>query len=121
MKAPPGWLRGKCEGNFGLFPENYVESITEDEAKKSGQVENTSPEEKVQEVSVKSLAAAISQQLGGGGGGGGGESSDIHVQPARQITTTITSTTNTTTIDVSMMIAGLVIMLLTVCILRKHG
>lgn len=120
MKAPPGWLRGKCEGNFGLFPENYVESITEDEAKKSGQVENTSPEEKVQEVSVKSLAAAISQQLGGGGGGGG-ESSDIHVQPARQITTTITSTTNTTTIDVSMMIAGLVIMLLTVCILRKHG
>lgn len=120
MKAPPGWLRGKCEGNFGLFPENYVESITEDEAKKSGQVENTSPEEKVQEVSVKSLAAAISQQLGGGGGGGG-ESSDIHVQPARQITTTITSTTNTTTIDVSMMIAGLVIMLLTACILRKHG
>lgn len=94
MKAPPGWLKGKCEGNFGLFPENYVEKITEEEAKKAGQV--VSPEEKVPDVSVKSLVAAISQQLGGGS-----ESADVH--PARQTTAAVTSTTtNTTTIDVSM-------------------
>ncbi|XP_031554337.1 intersectin-1-like isoform X2 [Actinia tenebrosa] len=103
MKAPPGWLRGKSEDRFGLFPENYVESITEDEAKRStGHVETTSPEttspgEKVPDVSVKSLVAVISQQLGGGS-----ESADVHmnVHPARETTTTTTSmTTNTTTTD----------------------
>lgn len=95
MEAPPGWLRGKCGERFGLFPENYVEKITEEEGKKAMSVGSMSPEEKTEEikapeVSVQSLVAAISQQLGGG-------SESTGVKPVVVTTTRTTTSTTTTT------------------------
>ncbi|XP_048577434.1 intersectin-1 isoform X3 [Nematostella vectensis] len=66
--APLGWLRGKCHGKTGLFPANYAEKISEEEAKQAQSPGTTplEPEKPHLEVSVKSLAASISQQLVGG-------------------------------------------------------
>ena len=60
---PPGWLYGETNGKKGLFPENYVEKITEEEAKGAGKQGTIS--------AVKSLAAALSMQFASGGSLGG--------------------------------------------------
>jgi len=109
MHAPPGWLKGKCGDKVGLFPENYVEKITEEEAKTiDTTVRSPSPEEaKAPEVSVKSLVASISQQLSGGsvgvGSGGGSIGGSAVSHSTEQETTTSAKTTQsavtTTTSD----------------------
>ena len=65
-KAPPGWLLGESNGKKGLFPANYVEKITEEEAKSQKDSTFVSPPESSSST-VKSLAAALSMQLAGGG------------------------------------------------------
>lgn len=65
-KAPPGWLFGEADGRNGLFPENYVEKMTEDEAKAFKQ-ENVSYSVPGSSSTVKSLAAALSMQFSSGG------------------------------------------------------
>ena len=65
-KAPPGWLLGESKGKKGLFPANYVERITEEEAKSQQDDIDTSPVESSSST-VKSLAAALSMQFAAGG------------------------------------------------------
>ena len=74
-KAPPGWLFGEANGRNGLFPENYVEKVTEDEAKalKQESSDYSVPESS---SSVKSLAAALSMQFSSGGLPGGSSASN---------------------------------------------
>lgn len=104
MHAPPGWLKGKCGDKIGLFPENYVEKITEEEAKAASNVRSPSPEEeRTPEVSVKSLAASISQQLSGGGMaapssgvGGSSVSTRVEQETATSARTTQSAVTTTT-------------------------
>ena len=69
-KAPPGWLFGETNNKKGLFPENYVEKITEEEAKTEKQdgISVSPPESS---STVKSLAAALSMQFASGGSLGG--------------------------------------------------
>ena len=64
-KAPPGWLLGESNGKKGLFPANYVERITEEEAKSQKDDIGISPPES--SSTVKSLAAALSMQFAAGG------------------------------------------------------
>ena len=66
-KAPPGWLLGESIGKKGLFPANYVERITEEEAKSQKDSISVSPPEGSSSSTVKSLAAALSMQLAAGG------------------------------------------------------
>lgn len=65
-KAPPGWLLGESNGKKGLFPANYVERITEEEAKSQKDDIGISPPESSSST-VKSLAAALSMQFATGG------------------------------------------------------
>ncbi|XP_020620179.1 intersectin-1-like isoform X2 [Orbicella faveolata] len=65
-KAPPGWLLGESNGKKGLFPANYVERITEEEAKSQKDGISVSPPESSSST-VKSLAAALSMQFAAGG------------------------------------------------------
>ena len=65
-KAPPGWLLGESIGKKGLFPANYVESITEEEAKSEKDGISVSPPDGGSST-VKSLAAALSMQFASGG------------------------------------------------------
>lgn len=65
-KAPPGWLLGESNGKKGLFPANYVERITEEEAKSKKDGISVSPPESSSST-VKSLAAALSMQFASGG------------------------------------------------------
>lgn len=64
-KAPPGWLLGESNGKKGLFPENYAEKITEEEAKSEKDGISVSPPKS--SSTVKSLAAALTMQLATGG------------------------------------------------------
>lgn len=68
-KAPPGWLLGESNGKKGLFPENYAEKITEEEAKSTAksQKETVSVSPPESSSTVKSLAAALSMQFATGG------------------------------------------------------
>lgn len=68
-KAPPGWLHGEANGKKGLFPANYAERITEEEAKSSDKSQKeavtVSPPES--SSTVKSLTAALNMQFSTGG------------------------------------------------------
>ena len=64
-KAPPGWLLGESNGKKGLFPANYVERITEEEAKSQKDGVSIPPPESSTST-VKSLAAALSMQFAAG-------------------------------------------------------
>jgi len=64
---PPGWLYGETNGKKGLFPENYVEKITEEEAKAAGKQDTISVSPPDSSSTVKSLAAALSMQFASGG------------------------------------------------------
>lgn len=68
-KALPGWLLGESNGKKGLFPENYAEKITEEEAKSTAksQKETVSVSPPESSSTVKSLAAALSMQFATGG------------------------------------------------------
>lgn len=68
---PPGWLYGETNGKKGLFPENYVEKITEEEAKGAGKQDTISVSSPDSSSTVKSLAAALSMQFASGGSLGG--------------------------------------------------
>ena len=68
---PPGWLYGETNGKKGLFPENYVEKITEEEAKGAGKQDTISVSPPDSSSTVKSLAAALSMQFASGGSLGG--------------------------------------------------
>lgn len=68
---PPGWLYGETNGKKGLFPENYVEKITEEEAKGAGKQDTISVSPPDSSSTVKSLAAALSMQFVSGGSLGG--------------------------------------------------
>ncbi|XP_073258737.1 intersectin-1-like [Porites lutea] len=70
-KPPPGWLYGETNGKKGLFPENYVEKITEEEAKGAGKQDTISVSPPDSSSTVKSLAAALSMQFASGGSLGG--------------------------------------------------
>ena len=74
-KAPPGWLFGEANGRNGLFPENYVEKVTEDEAKALKQ-ESSNYSVPESSSSVKSLAASLSMQFSSGGLPGGSSASN---------------------------------------------
>lgn len=63
-KAPPGWLLGELNNKKGLFPANYVEKMTEEEAKSEKDGMSVSPVDS--SSAVKSLAAALSMQFGSG-------------------------------------------------------
>ncbi|CAH3182444.1 unnamed protein product [Porites lobata] len=68
---PPGWLYGETNGKKGLFPENYVEKITEEEAKGAGKQDTISVSPPDSSSTVKSLSAALSMQFASGGSLGG--------------------------------------------------
>ena len=68
---PPGWLYGETNGKKGLFPENYVEKITEEEAKAAGKQDAISVSPPDSSSTVKSLAASLSMQFASGSSFGG--------------------------------------------------
>ncbi|XP_068698722.1 intersectin-1-like isoform X2 [Montipora foliosa] len=84
---PPGWLFGEVNGKKGLFPENYVEKITEDEAIGAKQESITFPVSE-SSSSVKSLAAALSMQFTSGGLLGG---SSVSSQNSSVTSTTVST------------------------------
>ena len=70
-KTPtPGWLYGETSKK-GLFPANYVEKITEEEAKAAGKQDTISVSPPDSSSTVKSLAAALSMQFASGDSLGG--------------------------------------------------